>query len=185
VCSLSSAKEKSWLIAIDSVDQNKSIDLSPKTLMFCIERTVCSRFAEIASGCAAARLTQFHNFAQEGAAYVKASQAVLDEDGNAAIEAYSLIGQKGRDGLRTPDDRGEFIVGENQELRKRLLLLRDTSDAMRAAGTVLRDARDAGGSASSLDTGDGSAKRIRFHWKAESSNQGRQFGRRQNPRSYP
>ena len=80
---------------------------------------------QITSGCATARLTQFHNFAQAGTAYVKASQAVLDEAGNAAIEADSLIAQKGRDGLRTADERREFIVGENQELRKRLLLLRE------------------------------------------------------------
>ncbi len=80
---------------------------------------------QITSGCATARLTQFHNFAQAGTAYVKASQAVLDEAGTAAIEADSLVSQKGRDGLRTADERREFIVGENQELRKRLLLLRE------------------------------------------------------------
>src|SRR5207249_8587679 len=80
---------------------------------------------QITSGCAAARLTQFHNFAQAGTAYTKASQAVLDEAGTAAIEADSLIAQKGRDGLRTPDERRQFIVGENQELRKRLVLLGD------------------------------------------------------------
>jgi len=79
----------------------------------------------ITSGCATTRLTQFHNFAQAGTAYVKASQVVLDEAGNAAIEADSLIAQKGRDGLRTADERREFIVAENQELRKRLLLLRE------------------------------------------------------------
>ena len=80
---------------------------------------------QITCGCATARLTQFHNFAQVGTAYVKASQAVLEEAGNAAIEADSLIAEKGRDGLRTPDDRRHFIVGENQELHKRLLLLRE------------------------------------------------------------
>src|SRR6266478_681058 len=80
---------------------------------------------QITSGCATARLTQFHNFAQAGTAYVRASQTVLDEAGNAAIEADSLIAQKGRDGLRTADERREFIVAEDQELRKRLLLLRD------------------------------------------------------------
>src|SRR5713101_8496700 len=70
---------------------------------------------QIVSGCAAARLTQFHNFAQAGTAYVKASQTVLDEAGNAAIEADSLIAQKGRDGLRTADERREFIVGEDRK----------------------------------------------------------------------
>jgi choline dehydrogenase-like flavoprotein len=80
---------------------------------------------QITSGCAAARLTQFHNFAQAGTAYTKASQVVLDEAGTAAIEADSLIAQKGRDGLRTADERRQFINGENQELRKRLVLLGD------------------------------------------------------------
>src|SRR5713226_7516989 len=84
---------------------------------------------QITSGCAAARLTQFHNFAQAGTAYTKASQAVLDEAGTAAIEADSLIAQKGRDGLRTPEERRQYINGNNQELRKRLALL-ETSDAM-------------------------------------------------------
>src|SRR5258708_39970120 len=75
---------------------------------------------QITSGCAAARLTQFHNFAQAGTAYTRASQAVLDEAGTAAIEADSLIAQKGRDGLRTPEERRQYINGNNQELRKRL-----------------------------------------------------------------
>src|SRR5882724_8005391 len=81
--------------------------------------------AQITGGCAAARLTQFHNFAQAGTAYTKASQAVLDEAGTAAIEADSLIAQKGRDALRTADERRRFIIGNNQELRKRLVLLGD------------------------------------------------------------
>lgn len=80
---------------------------------------------QVTSGCATARLTQFHNFAQAGTAYTKASQAVLDEAGTAAIEADSLLAQKGRDGLRTPDERRQFIIGNNQELRKRLALLGD------------------------------------------------------------
>src|SRR6266403_3314397 len=42
-----------------------------------------------------------------------------------AIEADSLIAQKGRDGLRTADQRRQFIIGDNQELRKRLVLLGD------------------------------------------------------------
>src|SRR5260370_4396810 len=80
---------------------------------------------QIISGCAAARLTQMHNLAQAGTPYTKASQAVLDEAGTAAIEADSLIAQKGRDGLRTPEERRQYINGNNQELRKRLALLGD------------------------------------------------------------
>src|SRR5712691_5685726 len=69
-----------------------------------------------ASGCAATRLTQFHNFAQAGTAYVKASQVILDEAGTAAIEADSVIAQKGREGLRTADERQKYILGNNEEL---------------------------------------------------------------------
>src|SRR5207302_2443511 len=75
---------------------------------------------QITSGCAAARLTQFHNFAQAGTAYTKASQAVLDEAGTAAIEADSLIAQKGRDGLRTPDERRQFIEIGRASCRERV-----------------------------------------------------------------
>ncbi len=99
----------------------------------CRRSRLCSVFSalilagllQIMSGCAAARLTQFHNFAQAGTAYTKASQAVLDEAGTAAIEADSLIAQKGRDGLRTPEERRQYINENNQELRKRLALLGD------------------------------------------------------------
>jgi hypothetical protein len=74
-------------------------------------------------GCASARLTQFHNFAQAGTAYVKASQVVLDEAGTASIEADSLIAIKGREALATPEERRKFILSNNDELRKRLLIL--------------------------------------------------------------
>jgi hypothetical protein len=80
---------------------------------------------QITGGCAAARLTQFHNFAQAGTAYTKASQSVLDEAGTAAIEADSLTAQKGRDGLGTAEKRRQYILENNQELRKRLALLGD------------------------------------------------------------
>ena len=76
----------------------------------------------ITGGCGA-RLTQFHNFAQAGTAYVRASQIVLDEAGTAAIDADSLIAQRGREGKKTPDERRQYIIGENEELKKRLLLL--------------------------------------------------------------
>jgi hypothetical protein len=85
----------------------------------------------MSSGCAAARLTQFHNFAQAGTAYVKASQTVLDEAGAAAIDADSLIAVKGREGVTgkdekaTADKRRIYIVDEDKELRKRLLLLQE------------------------------------------------------------
>lgn len=77
------------------------------------------------SGCAATRLTQFHNFSEAGSAYVKASQVVLDEAGTAAIDADSLISQQGRDGLQTAEERRKSITTSNEELRKRLLILRE------------------------------------------------------------
>ncbi len=80
---------------------------------------------QVMGGCATARLTQFHNFAQAGTAYVKASQAVLDEAGTAAMEADSLLAEKGRDGLGTAEKRRQYILENNQELRRRLALLGD------------------------------------------------------------
>jgi len=74
-------------------------------------------------GCASVRLTQFHNFAQAGTAYVKSSQVVLDEAGTASIEADSLIAIKGREGLTATEDRRKFILANNDELKKRLLIL--------------------------------------------------------------
>src|SRR5260370_35187867 len=93
----------------------------------CRRSRLCSVFSalflagllQIMSGCAAARLTQFHNFAQAGTAYTKASQAVLDEAATAAIEAVSLIAHKGRDGLIPPEERREYINETDQELRNR------------------------------------------------------------------
>jgi hypothetical protein len=80
---------------------------------------------QVSGGCATARLTQFHNFAQAGTAYVKASQVVLDEAGTASIEADSLIAIKGREALKTSEERRVYISVNNGELRKRLLLLRE------------------------------------------------------------
>src|SRR5260221_3531850 len=71
---------------------------------------------QVAGGCTAARLTQFHNFAQAGGAYVKASQVVLDEAGTASIEADSLIAIKGRETLKTSEERRASISGRNEEV---------------------------------------------------------------------
>jgi hypothetical protein len=95
-------------------------------------RSLCTGVAALAiplgllqftAGCASARLTQFHNFAQAGTAYVKASHTVLDEAGTASIRTDSLIAVKGRDGLTTPKERSKFISDSNDLLRKRLLIL--------------------------------------------------------------
>src|SRR5216684_4413258 len=97
--------------------RRSSAVLSP-SLPFCAIKELASIAAVPASSRTAWR-------AQVGTAYTKASQAVLDEAGTAAIEADSLIAQKGREGLRTADGRRQFIIGDNQELRKRLVLLGD------------------------------------------------------------
>lgn len=81
--------------------------------------------AELTGGCVAPRLTQFHNFAQAGSVYVKASQVVLNEAGTAAIQADSLIAREGRPGLKTSEERRKYIIENDEELRKRLFLLRE------------------------------------------------------------
>jgi hypothetical protein len=53
------------------------------------------RLLQFTTGCASARLTQFHNFAQAGTAYVKASHSVLYEAGIAFIRTDSFIAVKG------------------------------------------------------------------------------------------
>lgn len=90
-----------------------------------IRLTAILGLVQLTSGCAATRLGQFHNFAQAGIAYVKASQVVLDEAGTAAIDADSLIAQTGREGLKTAEERRKQVIGSDEELRKRLLLLRE------------------------------------------------------------
>ena len=85
---------------------------------------ILSILVAVAPGCATARLNQFENFAQAGTAYVKASQIVLDAAGVAAIDADSLIVQKGRPALATQDERRKYIGTSDEELQKRLLLLR-------------------------------------------------------------
>ena len=77
----------------------------------------------LTSGCVTGRLSQFRNFANAGASYEQASQAVLMQAGTAAIEADSLIAIQGRSSLTTPEERRRYILESDQELRKRLSLL--------------------------------------------------------------
>src|SRR5262245_850071 len=87
-------------------------------------RTVFVLMAGLAAGgCASARLTQFHAFAEAGSAYVKASQVVLDEAGTAAIDADSVIVLKAREALERKE-RGPQIIEHDKQLRIRLLLLK-------------------------------------------------------------
>ena len=79
--------------------------------------------AAIGTSCAA-RVTQFHNFAEAGVNYVKASAAVLDEAGTAAIRADSMILADGRAAL-SPDERRTRLLASNKALRERMTLLRD------------------------------------------------------------
>jgi len=79
--------------------------------------------AAIGTSCAA-RVTQFHNFAEAGVNYVKASASVLDEAGTAAIRADSMILADGRAAL-SPDERRTRLLASNKALRERMTLLRD------------------------------------------------------------
>jgi hypothetical protein len=74
-------------------------------------------------GCASARVTQFHAFAEAGRAYVKASQVVLDEAGSAAIDTDSVVALKGREALDS-SERRKHLLEQDKLLNTRLLLLR-------------------------------------------------------------
>jgi hypothetical protein len=85
-----------------------------------------------AAGCAA-RTTQFHDFATAGVTYVKASDAVLEEAGTAAIGADSAIMISRRSD--TPvGDRAARVLAANKELKERVAILRD----IRRHGRVLQ-----------------------------------------------
>jgi hypothetical protein len=85
-----------------------------------------------AAGCAA-RTTQFHDFATAGVAYVKASDAVLEEAGTAAIGADSAIMMSRRSDT-PPGDRTNRVLEANKELKQRVTILRD----LRRHGRVLQ-----------------------------------------------
>jgi len=76
-----------------------------------------------ATGCAA-RTSQFHDFATAGVAYVKASEAVLDEAGSATIRADTAVMITARP--NTPEaERGARIRESNTLLKQRMVVLRD------------------------------------------------------------
>jgi hypothetical protein len=116
--------------------------------------------AVVATGCASARVTQFHAFAEAGRAYVKASQVVLDEAGSAAIDTDSVVALRGREAL-DGNERRKHLLEQDKLLNERLLLLRQIgrhalllgsyfealqaladSDAPEAAGTAAKGAFD-------------------------------------------
>jgi hypothetical protein len=85
-----------------------------------------------AAGCAA-RTTQFHDFATAGVTYVKASDAVLEEAGTAAIGADSGILISAR--ANTPvGERTARLLAANKLLKDRVAILRD----IRRHGRVLQ-----------------------------------------------
>ncbi len=84
---------------------------------------VALHLAVAASGCAA-RATQFSDFAQAGLAYVKASEAVIDEAGTASIKANNVTLVRTRPAI-PPDKRLDEINTHNELLRQRLAILQD------------------------------------------------------------
>jgi hypothetical protein len=74
------------------------------------------------SGCASTRLSRFRAFSQAGAAYVKASQTVLDEAGTAAIRADSAVLRNTRPAW-TAQERRAAVIENNELLRQRLAIL--------------------------------------------------------------
>jgi hypothetical protein len=71
------------------------------------------------AGCATARLTQFNTFAQAGITYVTASQTVLTDAGNAAVNTDSPLLVKFRPDL-TPAQRTARVTASDTALKQRL-----------------------------------------------------------------
>lgn len=74
------------------------------------------------SGCAAARLGQFNTFAQAGISYVTASQTMIQEAGNAAVNTDSALLIKFRPDL-TEAQRRSRMTNSNGLLKQRLQVL--------------------------------------------------------------
>lgn len=83
--------------------------------------------AFLLSFCAPARLSQFKGFSQAGVSYVKASDAFLDEAGNAAIRGDSTLLLRARPDLDQAERRKQLLAN-NKLLRERLMLLRQLKE---------------------------------------------------------
>ena len=80
--------------------------------------------AGVVTSACTARVAQFGDFAQAGTAYVKASEAVLDEAGTASIRANNATVIKTREAV-PPDKRLKEILTHNELLKQRLVILQD------------------------------------------------------------
>jgi hypothetical protein len=85
------------------------------------------------AGCATARLTQFNTFAQAGITYVTASQTVITDAGNAAVNTDSALLVKFRPDL-SPAQRTARVTASDTLLKQRLHVLQLIS----AHGKVLQ-----------------------------------------------
>jgi hypothetical protein len=97
------------------------------------------------SSCAA-RTNQFARFSQAGVAYSKAVTVLLDEAGEAAIDADSMVLAKTRSAL-SREERQEAILEHNRLLRERLALLGD----LKRHARLLRDYFEALGALAESD----------------------------------
>lgn len=79
-------------------------------------------FLLIFPSCATSRLGQFHAFAQAGVSYVTATQTVIQDAGNAAVNTDSALLIKSRQDL-TPAQRRERLASSNALLKQRLQVL--------------------------------------------------------------
>jgi hypothetical protein len=87
----------------------------------------------ISTACAA-RVTQFHDFATAGVSYQRASDAVLDDAGTAAIRADNAVLVRARPDIPTSKQRQTDVLQHNRDLQKRMAVLRD----LRRHGRVLQ-----------------------------------------------
>lgn len=74
------------------------------------------------AACGAGRLNQFRAFSRAGVEYAKASRALTEQAGVAAIDTDSMTLERGRPAL-TREEREKLIVERTQLLRERLELL--------------------------------------------------------------
>jgi len=84
-------------------------------------------FALYLSACTSARINQFNLFAKAGTQYVDLANLVIDESGDAAIDADSAILKNIRDPL-PEDKRAERLQLHNEQLQKRLQLLNEIKE---------------------------------------------------------
>lgn len=78
----------------------------------------------------------FHSFVHSYASYGTASQVILEDAGQAATWADSLIIEKAGGALK-PEERRRYIIGENEALGNRMLLLQKIGQHAKLLQTCL------------------------------------------------